>query len=341
MASPSYLTRRQRSYAASASHNNPHSLDFISAALVPNHERGTLPTSQGGVGRSRRRGSPFAALSEAYKPPRAAVFARPGGRDGGEVLGLRSSNFAWPKAVESLPTDPRHVQRQREEAAAAEMEVTSRTKKPVLPLVRKKTDASAVESRWVSSSAAAQESRPAVEPAAAAIPSTAAASAAAAAAAAAPTATTTTTTAEATPTPTSPPTHRRTVSWGKAAVYRFEISVTQTQADVYSPDLHAVEIAKRLAMMVRDPELRRAAMAVENCRRHSASIVRSLTSKQNGGVDGVEEACRVYNWREAAFLRETDELVRSIVVGTGEEKVWRLKASYRAARRQMEDASSV
>ena len=337
MASPSYLTRRQRSYATSASHNNPHSLDFFSAALVPNHERGTLQTSQGGVGRSRRRGSPFAALSEAYKPPRAAVFARPGGRDGGEVLGLRSSNFAWPKSVESLPTDPRHVQRQREEAAAAEMEVTSRTKKPVLPLVRKKTDANAVESRWVSSSAAAREDEATVEPAAAAIPS---AVAAAAAQAAAPAATATTTAPEAASTPTSPSAHRRKVSWGKAAVYRFEISVTQTQSDVYSPDLHAVELAKRLAMMVRDPELRRAAMAVENCRRHSASIVRSLTSKQNGGVDGVEDACRVYNWREAAFLRETDELVRSIVVGAGQERVWRLKASYRAARRQMEDACS-
>lgn len=335
MASPSYLTRRQRSYATTASHNNPHSLDFFSAALVPNHERGTLQTSQGGAGRSRRRGSPFAALSEAYKPPRAAVFARPGGRDGGEVLGLRSSNFAWPRSVEALPTDPRHVQRQREEATAAEMEVTLRTKKPVLALLRKKkTDANAVESRWVSSSAAAaaaaatQEDDVAVEPAATAMPSVVIAAAAAAA-------------AESTTTPTSPAsTHRRKVSWGKAAVYRFEINVTQTQSDVYSPDLHAVELAKRLAMMVRDPELRRAAMAVENCRRHSASIVRSLTSKQNGGVDGVEDACRVYNWREAAFLRETDELVRSVVVGAGQEKVWRLKASYRTARRKMEDACS-
>eukprot|EP00903_Cladosiphon_okamuranus_P008845 g8469.t1 len=335
MTSSSYLTRRQRSYATTASHNNPHSLDcFSAAALVPGHERGTLQTSQGVTGRSRRRGSPFAALSEAYKPSRAAVFARPGGRDGGEVLGLRSSNFAWPRTVEALPTAPRHVQRQREEAAAAETEVTSLTKKPVLALLRKKkTDVNAVESRWVSSSAAAvaevgaaQEDDAAAEPAAA-IPSGVATPAAAA--------------TEATPTPTSPSsTHRRKVSWGKAAVYRFEINVSQTQSDVYSPDLHAVELAKKLAMMVRDPELRRAAMAVENCRRHSASIVRSLTSKQNGGVEGVEDACRVYNWREAAFLRETDELVRSIVVGAGEEKIWRLKANYRTARRKMEDACS-
>lgn len=316
MTSPSCLTRRQRSYATAASHNNPHSLDFFSAALVPNHERGALQSSQGGAGRSRRRGSPFAALSEAYKPPRAAVFARPRGRDGGEVLGLRSSNFAWPKPVEALPTDPRHVQRQREEAAAAEMEVTSRTKKTVLLPMRKRTDANAVESRWVSSSAAAAQDD--------AVPSAASAAAEEAAATA----------------PASPSGHGRSVSWGKASVFRFEIDVTQTQSDVYSPDLHAVELAKRLAVIGRDPELRRAASAVENCRRHAASIVRSLTSKQNGGVDGVEDACRVYSWREASFLRETDELVRSIVVGPGEEGVWRLKANYRAARRKMEDACS-
>lgn len=123
-------------------------------------------------------------------------------------------------------------------------------------------------------------------------------------------------------------------------MYTYPICATQTQSDVYSPDLHAVELAKRLAVLVRDPELRRAALAVETCRRHSASIVRSLTSRQDGGVDGFEEACRLYAWREDAFLRETDELVRCIVVGAGEERVWRLKASYRAARRKMECSGS-
>ena len=330
----SYLTRRQRSHATPASHNSPHCLEPFSAALVPNHERGSLQASQGGAGgRSRRRGSPFAALSEAYKPPRAAVFARRGGgRDGGEVLGLRSSNFAWPKSAEALPADPRHLQRKGSAAAAgAETELASGGKKAVLPVARRQqTDENAVESRWASSSA----------PPAAPVPTAVAAAAAAAAVAADTEARAATETAAAAITAaaaTSPSSaHRRSVSWGKAAVYTYAISDCQTQSDIYSPDLHAVELAKRLAVLVRDPELRRAAQAVDACRRHSASVVRSLTSRQDGGVDGFEEACRLYVWREAAFLRETDELVRCIVVGPGEERVWRLKASYRAARRKME-----
>lgn len=332
MASPSYLTRRQRSYASHASHNNPHSLEPFSAALIPSHERGTLQSFQGaggaGVGgpRGRRRGSPFAALSEAYKPARAPVFSRPRGRDGGEVLGLRSScSFvAWPKSGggggggDGLPADPRHVQQKKPQrkAGAEALITTTAAKKPVLLLPRKSTDENAVLGRWVSSSSSSSSS------AAEAVASTAAA----------------------TPPPTPPPSsrsHRKSVSWPEdiiRSVHRFP--VTAAQADVYSPDLHAVEIAKELAVRARNPELRRAALQVDYCRRHAAQIVRTLTSEQNGGLDGVEEACRLYGWREEAFLRETDELVRSIVVEGGEKEVWQLKSSFRAARRRMEDAES-
>ncbi|CBJ26079.1 expressed unknown protein [Ectocarpus siliculosus] len=328
MSSPSYLTRRQRSYASHASHNNPHSLEPFSAALIPNHERGTLqtfPGAGGGAGagggpRGRRRGSPFAALSEAYKPARAPVFSRPRRRDGGEVLGLRSScSFvAWPRPGGGdglLPADPRHVQQKRpQRQAGAEVQIitTTAAKKPVLLLPRKKTDENAVLGRWVSSSSSTEEAA---------------------------------STAATTPPPTPPPppsrSHRKSVSWPEdviRSVHRFPVAASQ--ADVYSPDLQAVEIAKELAVRARNPELRRAALQVDYCRRHAAQVVRSMTSAQNGGLDGVEEACRLYGWREETFLRETDELVRSIVVEGGEKEVWRLKSSFRAARRRMEDAES-
>ncbi|CAN0103078.1 unnamed protein product [Pylaiella littoralis] len=362
--SSSYLTRRQKSYAANpGSHNNPHRVElFSTAALVSNHERGSLQPSQGGGGRNRRRGSPFAALSEAYKPPRAAGFTTRGGRDRGEVLGLRSSNFSWP-SVERLPADPRHFQRPRGEKSAvggagveAEVTVASGAKKPTLLLVRKRTDENAVESRWVSSSSSSPSSSTAADGAdgggvtgvvagvdVGASPPPPAWVAAAKAEAAPRTvaaAADTTTTTTATPPSLSPPRsspQRRSVSWGKNVVHEFDIHADQTQADVYSPDLLAVEIAKDLAVLARDPELRRAASAVELCRRYASHAVRSLTAEQNGGVEGVEDACRLCNWREAAFLREMDELVRCIVVTGGQKEVWRLKASYRAARRRMED----
>lgn len=359
--SSSYLTRRQRSYATTpGSHNNPHRLEpFSSGALVPNHERGSLPPSLGGGGRNRRRGSPFAALSEAYKPPRAAGFAVRGGRDRGEVLGLRSSNFSWP-SVERLPADPRYLQRSRGEksaagAAGAETDVTvvaSGSKKPALLVVRKQTDENAVESRWVSSSSSSSSSAAGgmnddvvagvdvdvvrSTPSLLAAAEAAAANVSAADTEAAPRTATRTATS---PSP-SPFPHRRSVSWGENIVHEFVINADQTQADVYSPDLLAVDIARRLAVLARDPELRRSASAVELCRRHASQAVRSLTADQNGGVQGVEEACRLCNWREAAFLRETDELVRCIVVAGGQKEVWRLKASYRTARRQMEDNRS-
>ncbi|CAM9990288.1 unnamed protein product [Scytosiphon promiscuus] len=346
----SYLTRRQQHHA---SHANPHTLEPFSAALIPNHERGSLlQTSPGG--RNRRRGSPFAALSEAYKPARAAVFSGPGGRDRGEVLGLRSSSFggmSWLKssAEQRLPTATRS-RRNLHQKLSSEVRIT--TKPVVLLPARKRTDESAVLGRWMSSSSSSssssaltavpQPSEKFAKKMAAAAEVAAEAEQAAAAAAAAKT----TRTAAASGTGTAPPSprrHRKSVSWPQDNVIRsiHQLPATPaTQSDVYSPDLQALEIARRLAILTRDPELRRAASAVDACRRHAAQVVRTLTSDQNGGLEGVEEACRLYNWREAAFLRETDELVRRIVVGAGQERVWRLKASFRAARRRMQDADS-
>ncbi|CAM9197857.1 unnamed protein product, partial [Hapterophycus canaliculatus] len=316
-------------------------------------ERGSLQTPPGG--RNRRRGSPFAALSEAYKPARAAVFSGPGGRDRGEVLGLRSSSFgiSWLKssAEQRLPTATRS-RRSLHQRLSSEVRITT---KPVLLLAaRKKTDENAVLGRWMSSSSSSStsssSSSAAPQPSAKFTKKMALAEAAAEKAAeiSARTGASTTEAAaaaagEAGTAPPSPRQHRKSVSWPQGSVVRSIHQLPATaaaQSDVYSPDLQALEIARRLAIVTRDPELRRAASAVDACRRYAAQVVRTLTSDQNGGLDGVEEACRLYNWREAAFLRETDELVRRIVVGAGQERVWRLKASFRAARRRMQDADS-
>lgn len=142
------------------------------------------------------------------------------------------------------------------------------------------------------------------------------------------------------------------------------VEVTRTAScDVLSPDLHSLQIAKRLAVLADEPELARAAEAVSIVRRQAAVAIRSLTSRHgwNGSLDGLEEASRLWAGRELTYMNETDELVRLLsphssrrgaaaaaAAAAGADgrsacadgDVWSLKADYRTARRRMKDSDS-
>lgn len=297
-------------------------------------------TGSRGSGRHRRRGSPFAALSDAYKPPRWVVPSYTG-RGGGEVVALRTSTVTRPIPLERLAADSRHLQQDR----YAPPTLSS----PPAPL--RVRDQSAVK-QWqaeTTNDLAIEPKRGAAdvcddEMATPAMAENVAVAGSAAAPVSPPT-------SKSLGTRRKRPDHKRRVTWA-GTVETIEVARTSS-CDVFSPDLHSMEIAKRLAILAEEPELTRAVEAVVLARRQAAGVIRSLTARHgwNGSLDGVEEACRLWTWREGAVLRETDELVRCVVsvpgVRVGEDvsganngAVWSLKATYRAARRRMEHADS-
>lgn len=302
----------------------PLTANHSNVALAP-HPRG----GGGGTGRHRRRGSPFAALSDAYKPPRAWL-APAKGRGGGEIVTLRSATFTWPTPLERVAADPRHLQNDRSPPLA---------RSPPPTLARMADHDADHERQMDPASGGASEGNPSD-----------AENASPAAAAAAATATAVTQNAPSLKSPGGPTkrrAHQKRVTWA-GSVETIEVT-RQSSCNVFSPDLHSLEIAKRLAVVAEEPELTRAVDAITLVRRNAAGVVRSLTARHgwSGSLDGVEEACRVWTWSEGAYLSEMDDLVRCVVsLGGGgaargdDGLVWRLKANYRAARRRMDDAES-
>lgn len=142
--------------------------------------------------------------------------------------------------------------------------------------------------------------------------------------------------------------HRRSVTWAGTVETREVERIPQP--DVFSPDLHALIIAKQLAIAADAPEIGHAAQEVLMARRQAAAVARSMSASDgwSGNLDGVEETWRAWSNRERLYLRETDELVRSVVSlcrrgdgdGADSRTVYRLKAAYRAARRRMDDADA-
>ncbi|CAM9908179.1 unnamed protein product, partial [Laminaria digitata] len=282
-------------------------------------------TGSRGSGRNRRRGSPFAALSDAYKPSRV-MFSPFSGRDGGEVVALRSSNrAAWPAGpLERVTADPRHLQ-QPDRSSSSSSAPTLLTPPPSPPLcvaaLRRKVSRSVVPH-----------------------PPTSLASSPTLAAAAAATGASSNSSSSSGTGAGKRPTLRRRVTW--ACEVSTVVEVTRTaSADVFSPDLHSLQIAKRLAVLADEPELARAAEAVSLVRRQAAVAIRSLTSRHGwtGSLDGLEEASRLWAGRELTYMNETDELAATAAAadgGDGDDDVWSLKADYRTARRRMKDADS-
>lgn len=341
---PSCLSRRQRACLVAVADERPR---LMVASLAVNHSHVALARSRGtssrGSGRNRRRGSPFAALSDAFKPPRV-MFPASAGRIRGEEFTVRSPMFTWPVPLERVAPDPRHLQKPKDRSSDRLLSAPIISS---LPTPLRTTEVNAIDNRQVESInscfAVMEEKRvvfygpryvtaaPADGDADEALAQEAVQSL-----------------------PTSSiktRSHRRRVTWsGKVDV----IDVARKKpCEVFSPDLYSVEIAKRLAVLADEPELTRAVEAVVSMRRQAAGVVRSLTAREgwNGSLDGVEEACRLLAWREGAYLQDADDIVRCVVsVGRSnggargsskdDSDLWRLKESYRAARRRMENAET-
>lgn len=140
---------------------------------------------------------------------------------------------------------------------------------------------------------------------------------------------------------------RRRVSWSGVIETR-EVE-RAPRPDVFSPDLHALVIARQLAAAVDSPEIEQAVQDVLTARRQAAAVARSMSATDgwSGCLNGVVEETwlgwSAWNRKEGLYLRETDELVRGVVSrggGGGGAEVYRLKAAYRAARRRMEDVDA-
>lgn len=371
------LTRRNRAHGAGNA--NSTNAQPMQAPLIAHHSHVGLARGTGsrGSGRNRRRGSPFAALSDAYKPSRV-MFSPFSGRDGGEVVALRSGNRgAWPAPLERVTADPRHLQQQQQQdrssssvpslsspralrsadhnAAGQGREVVVGGEEEVV-VVREDDVAcggrrESEVSRSVPPSASSTSSSPTT---------TATSTTTAAARSSSTVSVSSSSSSSAGARAGRRPTLRRRVTW--ACKVETVVEVTRTAScDVFSPDLHSLQIAKRLAVLADEPELARAAEAVSIVRRQAAVAIRSLTSRHgwNGSLDGLEEASRLWAGRELTYMNETDELVRLLSPrsgrrgaaagadgwsasgdGGGDGDVWSLKAAYRTARRRMKDADS-
>lgn len=141
--------------------------------------------------------------------------------------------------------------------------------------------------------------------------------------------------------------HRRRVTWSGSVETR-EVERT-TPSDIFSPDLHALVIAERLAAAADEPRVAEAARAVFAARREDAAAIRSLSASDgwSGSLEGVDDRSGTWNRREVLSMRETDELVRNLVSrgrADGQHQTRRdlyvLKDAYRAARRRMDDADA-
>lgn len=336
----SFLTQRHRAYVTAFDNTQP-----TAALPIARHSQVALArsrgTGSGGSGRNRRRGSPFAALSDAYKPSRL-IFPSPTGRDGGEVVALRSATFAWPTALErGVAADPRHLKQDRYAPQTLGLPTT-----PLRSTVQNATTPTGEQGKIEATKstarvAGAERDVAAVRDGGLAVPREQEEKEASEMPKLL---------QQSTDTTSRPPTSRRRVTWADKVEIR---EVTRsTICEVFAPDLHSLEIARRLAILAEEPELTRVVEAVRLVRRQAAGVVRSLTARQgwNGSLDGVEEACRLWSWRERTYMGEMDELVSFLSPRQGGgsrdgrktdgSDVWRLKATYRAARRRMEDADS-
>lgn len=297
---------------------NSQAVPMAAASLAARHSHVALARSRGAGGgrsggRGRRRGSPFAALADVHKPARA-YFPPPTGRGGGEVFTLRPASFTWPVPLTPASADREHSTHSKQDVPAPSVNPLS-TKDPNVQPVEQEPEQ---EHEQLSVRATAGKSFVAATRSLSGSRKKAS--------------------------------HRRRVTWS-GTDHTKEIARTPSSL-VFSPDLHAIEIAKHLATLADEPELRRAVEAVVHVRRQAAGIVRSLSARDewSGSLEGVEEACRLWTWREGAYMREMDELARCVVSlrasgrsrggGEDDDDVWRLKAAYRAARRRMDDAES-
>lgn len=316
---------------------NPTPLGGRLAAHHSEHLEVPLRSSRGATTsttRSRRRGSPFASTSKGYKPP-SLWFSAFTGRGGGEVLPVRSSDYAWRVRLPPIAADTLKL---RHDLPLSQADARTRTgvssgdeerqeDTTTTSKVERKVDNSKSSEAKVGKVGGSEEESEAKEEA-----------------------------ADPSKLSTAPPSrggkpagHKRRVTWS-GTVETKEVART-TSCDIFSPDLLSLEVAKQLATLKNNPELARAVEAVTFTRRKAAGVIRSLSARHgwNGSLDGVEEACRVWTWKEGAYLRELDELVRCVVsIGGSSEDgndksaqdVWGLKAIYREARRKMEDAET-
>ena len=324
--------RRQQAHGAHhVGAHNPTPPALAYAAYHSTHVTVSLRCCNGGSSSSRirRRGSPFVALSDAYKPARAWLYPNLG-CGGGEVVHVRSSSFVWPERLNpaadprKLPRDislspitvPLHTADCKDESRRAHSTTHRREEERAEDETRvadaetrqtEETKQEIAESNtpWRKLQVAANSN--------------------------------------------ASPGHRRRVTWSGTVQTR-EVDRDKS-SDVFSPDLLALKVAKQLAVLTGDPELARSVEAVTSIRRRAAGVIRSHSARHdwNGSLDGLEKVCLMWTCREGACLRELDELVRQAVsigdiTGAGEDRSTQdgreLKATYREARRIMEDAES-
>ena len=337
----SCLTRRNRTHGAGTEPAQP-----MRAPLIAHHSHVALARSRGtgsrGSARNRRRGSPFAALSDAYKPSRV-ILSPSSGRDGGEVVALRSLKRAWPVSLERVTADPRHLQQQQQQQQDRSLvPIASLPSPPPPPCAAVHQEGQNAVMQGREEKVAEKEE---VVGGSVSVVAVVAATGRDDHG------------SSSTDTDTRPAQHRmrRRVTWACEVETVVEVARTAS-ADIFSPDLHSLQIAKQLAVLVDEPELARAADAVILVRRQASVAIRTLTSRHgwNGNLDGLEEASSLWAGRELTYMNETDELVRHLsprsrrgVAATAAAAaddsggdLWSLKDAYRTARRRMQDADS-
>lgn len=273
---------------------------------------GGFERSRSSAGRSRSRGSVFAAHAGVSPPSRTWLTPITG--RGGEVLTLRSMAFTWPLPLSGVPAGSCPPQNSQSTPQTPALHTSiSKTTSPLAPLSETDGNARTAQAQGACADTwAAKEDIPAAGK--------------------------------------TRPSHRRRVTWAGTVETR-EVARTPP-CQVFSPDLHALEIAQKLAIVADEPGVAQAAQAVMAARRQVAAVVRSLSASNawSGSLEGVEDQWRMWSRREFLFLRETDELVRCVVSsgregdadgnGSDNRTVYRLKAAYRAARRRMDDADA-